>query len=54
MTLAGDIFHRLRMALGVLVLMADGSVRSVKKNASATSWYAAISFAGNDVPGPDW
>ncbi len=38
----------------VLALMADGSVRSVKKNANATSWYAAISFAGNDVPGPDW
>ncbi|MFL5342846.1 MAG: DUF1559 domain-containing protein [Gemmataceae bacterium] len=38
----------------VLVLMADGSVRYVKKTASAASWHAAISRAGGDAPGPDW
>jgi len=38
----------------IMVAMADGSVRSVSKKASANSWKAAITCAGNDTPGPDF
>jgi hypothetical protein len=39
---------------GLLVAMGDGSVRNVSKSVSMTSWVAAVSPNGGDVPGPDW
>jgi len=34
--------------------MGDGSVRSVTGAISPTSWYAAVTPQGGDVPGADW
>ena len=37
-----------------LVVMTDGSVRSVKKSVSPTTLKAAITRAGGEIMGPDW
>ncbi len=39
---------------GLLVCMGDGSVHFVNQAVSYESWKAALSPAGNDVPGSDW
>jgi prepilin-type N-terminal cleavage/methylation domain-containing protein len=39
---------------GMLVVMADGSVRMVSVNVSPTTFWAAVTPAGVDILGPDW
>jgi prepilin-type N-terminal cleavage/methylation domain-containing protein len=39
---------------GILVGMADGSVRTVAAGISPATWWAACTPAGNEVLGPDW
>ena len=39
---------------GMLVALADGSVRSISRNISQWSFWAATTPAGNETPGPDW
>jgi len=39
---------------GILVGMADGSVRNVAPNISSATWYAACTPAGGEILGSDW
>jgi prepilin-type processing-associated H-X9-DG protein len=39
---------------GIQVALADGHVRQISPNMSATTWWAACTPAGNDLMGPDW
>jgi hypothetical protein len=39
---------------GLMVLLGDGSVRSVGANISPTTWHAALTPTGGDVLGSDW
>jgi hypothetical protein len=39
---------------GVLVALADGSVRNVAYAISAKTWYQACTPAGQEVLGSDW
>jgi prepilin-type N-terminal cleavage/methylation domain-containing protein len=39
---------------GILVGLADGSVRTVAASVRPAVWWAACTPAGNDVLGPDW
>ena len=34
--------------------LADGSVRSVSSGVSASTWWAVVTPAANDIPGGDW
>jgi hypothetical protein len=38
----------------VMVLMADGSVKNIRKTAPAAGWHAAITRAGGEMLGPEW
>jgi len=38
----------------VMVLMADGSVKNIRKSAPPAGWHAAITRAGGDTLGPEW
>jgi hypothetical protein len=39
---------------GMLVGLADSSVRSLSPSLSGTTWWAAVTPAGNEVLGSDW
>jgi prepilin-type N-terminal cleavage/methylation domain-containing protein len=39
---------------GMQVVLADGSVRSLSPGMSGTTWWAAVTPAGNDLLGNDW
>jgi prepilin-type N-terminal cleavage/methylation domain-containing protein len=39
---------------GILVGLADGSVRSLQHGINGTTWWAALTPAGGEVPGADW
>lgn len=39
---------------GMLAALADGSVRILGKGMVATTYWAAITPAGGELPGPDW
>jgi prepilin-type N-terminal cleavage/methylation domain-containing protein/prepilin-type processing-associated H-X9-DG protein len=39
---------------GINVGMGDGSVRVVATGISPSTWFAACTPAGGDIPGPDW
>jgi prepilin-type N-terminal cleavage/methylation domain-containing protein len=39
---------------GMLVAMADGSVRSLARRMGETTYWAAVTPAGGEIPGNDW
>jgi len=39
---------------GILVGLADGSVRTLAPSMSGTTWWSAVTPSRDDVPGPDW
>jgi prepilin-type N-terminal cleavage/methylation domain-containing protein len=39
---------------GILVVLADGSVRTLASGMSGTTWWAAVTPAGGEVLGSDW
>lgn len=39
---------------GILVGLADGSVRSVNSSVTPATWWSALTPNGNDVTAPDW
>ncbi|HXG09732.1 MAG TPA: DUF1559 domain-containing protein [Gemmataceae bacterium] len=39
---------------GILVCLADGSVRGISPRVSSSTWWAALTPAGGDLLGPDW
>jgi hypothetical protein len=39
---------------GMQVCLADGSVRTLAPTISPTTWWAAVTPAGGEVPGSDW
>jgi hypothetical protein len=39
---------------GILVGLADGSVRTLAPSISGTTWWAAVTPSGGEVPGSDW
>jgi prepilin-type N-terminal cleavage/methylation domain-containing protein/prepilin-type processing-associated H-X9-DG protein len=39
---------------GINVVLGDGSVRFVQAGVSGTTWWAAVTPAGGETPGPDW
>jgi hypothetical protein len=39
---------------GILVGLADGSVRTLAPSMSGTTWWAAVTPSGGEVLGPDW
>jgi prepilin-type N-terminal cleavage/methylation domain-containing protein len=39
---------------GILVGLADGSVRTLSQGMSGTTWWAAVTPSGGEVLGPDW
>jgi prepilin-type N-terminal cleavage/methylation domain-containing protein/prepilin-type processing-associated H-X9-DG protein len=39
---------------GMQVALADGSVRTLTQGMSGTTWWAAVTPAGDEVLGPDW
>lgn len=39
---------------GIAVGLADGSVRTLSPGVSGTTWWAAVTTAGDEVLGPDW
>ncbi|MGE5194633.1 MAG: DUF1559 domain-containing protein, partial [Deltaproteobacteria bacterium] len=39
---------------GIQVGLADGSVRTLNASMSGTTWWAAVTPAGGEVPGSDW
>ncbi len=41
-------------AAGMLVGLADGSVRTLAPGLSGTTWWAAVTPSGGEVLGPDW
>lgn len=41
-------------SLGILVGLADASVRSVAQNVSESTWWATVTPAGGEVLGNDW
>ncbi|QEL15240.1 DUF1559 family PulG-like putative transporter [Limnoglobus roseus] len=38
----------------IVLGMADGSVRTVSSNVSATTWWASLTRNAGDIPGSDW
>ena len=55
---AGDIDHEVLAATahagGMLVGLADGSVRSLAQGMSGDTWWAAVTPSGGEVLGSDW
>ncbi|MBA3485389.1 MAG: DUF1559 domain-containing protein [Pirellulales bacterium] len=41
-------------ASGMLVGLADGSVRTLAPDLNADTWWAAVTMSGDEVPGSDW
>jgi prepilin-type N-terminal cleavage/methylation domain-containing protein len=41
-------------ASGMLVCLADGSVRTLAPSMSGATWWAAVTPSGGEVLGPDW
>jgi prepilin-type N-terminal cleavage/methylation domain-containing protein len=39
---------------GIIVGLADGSVRSLPRGLSAQTWWRAVTPSGDEVPGSDW
>jgi hypothetical protein len=39
---------------GILVGLADGSVRTLARSMSGATWWAAVTPAGGEVLGSDW
>ncbi len=39
---------------GIVVGLADGSVRALSPGVSGGTWWAGVTPSGDDVPGPDW
>jgi hypothetical protein len=39
---------------GILVGLADGSVRTLAPGISGATWWAAVTPSGGEVLGPDW
>jgi Protein of unknown function (DUF1559) len=39
---------------GIMVLLGDGSIRSVSSSVSQTTWYAACTPSGGETLGADW